>query len=111
MSTGMTYLTSVGLRWKHVTATSTVYDILYDPRAASSAARPAVTIGGGTEAIKAKEMEPQHVSLPTQRVGGARDGAVAQSVVHLHKAGEHPSPRMLDEEAGRRVAPADILQK
>jgi hypothetical protein len=92
-----------------VTTISTAYNVLYDPRAASSAARPAVNIGGGTESIKAKEMEPQHGSLPTPRSWGARDGAAAQSVVHLHEAGEHPSPRMLEEEAGRSVSPTDIL--
>jgi hypothetical protein len=68
-------------------------------------------IRGGTEAIKAKEMEPQHGSLPTPRSWGARDGAVAQPTVHLHEAGEHPSPRMLEEEAGRSVASTDILQR
>jgi hypothetical protein len=29
-------------------------------------------VGGGTEAIKAKEMEPQHDSLPTPKELGAR---------------------------------------
>jgi hypothetical protein len=46
-----------------------------------------------------------------QRVGGARDGVVAQPAVHLHKAGEHPSPRMLEEEAGRSVASRDIPRR
>jgi hypothetical protein len=81
------------------------------PRAASSASRPAVTIGGGTEAIKAKEMEPQHGSLPTPKSWGTRDGAVAQPAIHLHEAGEYPSPRMLEEEAGRSVAPTDTLRR
>jgi hypothetical protein len=67
-------------------------------------------VGGGTEAIKAKEMEPQHGSLPTRRSWGcARDGAAAHPVVHLHEAAEHPSPRMLEEEAGRSIASTDIL--
>jgi hypothetical protein len=44
-------------------------------------------------------------------LGGARDGAVAQPAVHLHKAGEHPSPRMLEEEAGRTVASTDIPRR
>jgi hypothetical protein len=65
-------------------------------------------VGGGTEAMKAKEMEPQHGSLPTPKRWGARDGPVAQPAVHLHKAGDHPSPRMLEEEAGRSVASTDI---
>jgi hypothetical protein len=30
------------------------------------------SVGGGTEAIKAKKMEPQHGSLPTQKELGAR---------------------------------------
>jgi hypothetical protein len=47
--------------------------------------------------------------FPPQGVGGTRDGAAAQPAVHLHEAGEHPSPRMLDEEAGRSIAPTDIL--
>jgi hypothetical protein len=65
MSTGMTYSTSVGSRWKHtdaISATSCTTSWV-----ASSVAGPAVTIGGGIEAIKAKEMEPQLGSLPTRR--------------------------------------------
>jgi hypothetical protein len=30
------------------------------------------SVGGGTKAIKAKEMEPQHGSLPTPKSWGAR---------------------------------------
>jgi hypothetical protein len=56
-------------------------------------------------------MEPQHGSLPTPKSWGVKDGAAAQLAVHLHEAGEHPSPRMLEEEAGRSVAPTDILQR
>jgi hypothetical protein len=65
MSTGMTYSTSVGSRWKHaatISATSCTTSWV-----ASLAARPAVTVGGGTKAIKAKEMESQHSSLPTPK--------------------------------------------
>jgi hypothetical protein len=51
-----------------------------------------LAVGGSTKTIKAKEMEPQHGSLPTPKSWGARDGAVAQPAVHLHKAGEHPPP-------------------
>jgi hypothetical protein len=69
------------------------------------------SVGGGTEAIKAKEMEPQHDSLPTPRSWGPRDGGAAQPADHLHKAGEHPSPRMLEEEAGRSVTPTDIPRR
>jgi hypothetical protein len=69
------------------------------------------SVGGGTKAIKAKEMEPQHGSLPTLKSWGMRDGAVAQPAVHLHEAGEHPSPRMLEEEAGRSVASTDIPRR
>jgi hypothetical protein len=68
-------------------------------------------VGGSTESIKAKEMEPQHGSLPTPRSWGMRDGAAAQPAVHLHEAGKHPSPRMLEEEAGRSVASTDILRR
>jgi hypothetical protein len=65
MSTCMTYSTSVGSRWKHAAAISaTSYTTSW---VASSATGPAVTIGGGTEAIKAKEMEPQLGSLPTRQ--------------------------------------------
>jgi hypothetical protein len=42
---------------------------------------------------------------------GAWDGAVAQPTVHLHKAGDHPSPRMLEEEAGRSVASTDTSRR
>jgi hypothetical protein len=63
MSTGMTYLTSVGSRWKRAAAISVTSCMT--SWVASSAAGPAVTVGGGTEAIKAKEMEPQLGSLPT----------------------------------------------
>jgi hypothetical protein len=48
----MTYLTSVGSRWKCVaTISARLMNILERDG-------PAVTVGGGTEAIKAKEMEP-----------------------------------------------------
>jgi hypothetical protein len=51
------------------------------------------SVGGGAKAIKAKEMEPQHDSLPTPKeLGGVWDGAVAQPAVHLHEASYHPSP-------------------
>jgi hypothetical protein len=43
-----------------------------------------------------------------KELGGAWDGAVAQPAVHLHKAGDHPFPQMLEEEAGRSVASTDI---
>jgi hypothetical protein len=69
ISTGMSYSTSVGSRWKRVAAVSMTS---CTSRAASSvsATRPAVTVGGDVEAIKAKEMEarkmePQLSSLPT----------------------------------------------
>jgi hypothetical protein len=109
---------------KNAVATSTVYDVLYDPPGGVGAAWPAVqrtlrmqrtcaqcdrrpcggrtatprlaarsSVGGGTKAIKAKKMEPQHGSLLTPReLGGTRDGAVAQPAVHLHEAGNHPHP-------------------
>jgi hypothetical protein len=63
MSTGMTYSTSVQSRWKHAAAISATSCTTF--WVVSSTARLAVTIGSGTEAIKAKEMEPQHGSLPT----------------------------------------------
>jgi hypothetical protein len=69
------------------------------------------SVEGGTKAIKAKEMEPQHARFPPHRVGGPRDGVVAQPAVHLHEAGDHPSPRMLEEEAGRSVASTDIPRR
>jgi hypothetical protein len=68
-------------------------------------------VGGGTEAIKAKEMEPQHDLLPTTKSWGVRDGAVAQPAVHLHEAGDHPSLQMLEEEAGRNVASTNIPRR
>jgi hypothetical protein len=59
MSTDMTYSTSVGSRWKRAAAISArLMNIL--ERDGSE-----VTVGGGTKAIKAKEMEPQLSSLPT----------------------------------------------
>jgi hypothetical protein len=55
----MTYSISVGSRWKRATAISMrLMNILERDG-------PAVTVGGGTEAIKAKEMKPQLSSLPT----------------------------------------------
>jgi hypothetical protein len=63
MSIGMTYSTSVGSRWKCATAISATSCTTF--WVTSSAAGPAVTIGSGTEAIKAKEMESQLGSLPT----------------------------------------------
>jgi hypothetical protein len=46
-----------------------------------------------------------------KELGGARDGAMAQPTVHLHEAGDHPSPRMLEEEAGRSVTSTDIPRR
>jgi hypothetical protein len=88
---------------KNATATSTAYDVLYDPLGSIGAVRPTVqetprirwtcarrdrrpcggrtatphlaaggSVGGGTKTIKAKEMEPQHDSLPTPKNWGAR---------------------------------------
>jgi hypothetical protein len=57
---------------------------------------------------KPKRWSRSTARFPPQRVGGARDGPVAQPAVHLHEAGDHPSPRMLEEEAGRSVASVDI---
>jgi hypothetical protein len=63
MSTGMTYSTSVGSRWRRAAAISATS--CTTSWVASSLAGPAVTVGGGTEAIKAKEMELQLGLLPT----------------------------------------------
>jgi hypothetical protein len=70
ISTGMSYSTSVGSRWKRAAAVSIAS--CTTPQAASlvSAIGPTVTIGGDVEAIKAKEMEarkmePRLSSLPT----------------------------------------------
>jgi hypothetical protein len=83
---------------KNAAATSTAYDVLYDPPDGVGTVRPAArgtprmwrtcarrdrrpcggrttmprsatggSVGGTTKAIKAKEMEPQHDSLPTPR--------------------------------------------
>jgi hypothetical protein len=88
---------------KNAAATSTAYDVLYDPSGGVGAVRPVaqgtprmqrtyarrdrrpyggwttmprlaagVSVGGGTKAIKAKEMEPQHGSLPTPKELEAR---------------------------------------
>jgi hypothetical protein len=65
MSTGMTYSTSVGSRWKHAAAISATSCTTSWVASSVAAAGPAVTVGGSTEAIKAKEMEPQLGSLPT----------------------------------------------
>jgi hypothetical protein len=88
---------------KNAAATSTAYDVLYDPPDGVGTVRPAArgmprmwrtcarrdhrpcggrtatprsaagdSIRGGTKAIKSKEMEPQHGSLPTPRYWGVR---------------------------------------
>jgi hypothetical protein len=88
---------------KNTTATSTAYDVLYDPSGSVGAVRPVAqgtpqmrwtcarrdrrpcsgrtttprlavggSVGGDTKTIKAKEMEPQHGSLPTPKNWGAR---------------------------------------
>jgi hypothetical protein len=133
---------SMGVRTRpsqNAAATSTVYDVLYDPPGGGGAVRPVAqgtprmwrtcarrdhhpcggrtttphlaaggSVGGGTKANKAKKMEPHHGSLPTPKSWGVRDRVVAQLAVHLDEAGDHPSPRMLEEEAGRSVASMDI---
>jgi hypothetical protein len=83
-----------------------------DGRAATLRSAAGGSVGGGTEAIKAKEMEPQHDSLPTPKeLGGTRDGVAAQPAVHRHEASKHRSPRMLEEEARRSVASIDNLRR
>jgi hypothetical protein len=74
MSTGMTYSTSVGSRWKRAAAISTAYDVLYDRLggvfssqasgsghlnacAIAKSPSPLSSYGGDDEAIKAKELE------------------------------------------------------
>jgi hypothetical protein len=94
----MTYSTSVGLCWKRATAISTAYDVLYDPRWRQHRSHQSQRDGAAAR-----------LASHPKELGGARDRAVAQPAVHLHEAGEHPSPRMLEEEAGRSVATTDIL--
>jgi hypothetical protein len=65
MSMGITYSTSIGSRWKRAAAISKTSCTTAWVASSVSAAGLAVTVGGGTEAIKAKEMEPQLSSLPT----------------------------------------------
>jgi hypothetical protein len=65
MSTGMSYSTSVGSRWKRAAVVSTTSCTTSRVASSVSAAGPVVTVGAGTEAIKAKEMEPQLSSLAT----------------------------------------------
>jgi hypothetical protein len=70
------------------------------------------SVEGGTKAIKAKEMEPQHDLLPTPRYWGARGmepwlsplPTSTRLVIIL-------PPRMQEEEAGKNVASTDIPQK
>ena len=70
------------------------------------------SVGGGAKAIKAKEMEPQHGSLPTPKSWGARGmetwlsplSTFTRLVITL-------PPRMLEEEAGRGVASTDIPRR
>jgi hypothetical protein len=65
ISTGMSYSTSVGSRWKRAAAVSTASCMTSQTASSVSATRPTVTIGGDVEAIKSKEMEPHLSSLPT----------------------------------------------
>jgi hypothetical protein len=60
---------------------------------------------------KPKDGAAARLASHPKEVGGARDGAAAQPAIHLHEAGKHPSPRMLEEEAGRSVASTDILRR
>jgi hypothetical protein len=76
-----------------------------------SAWRQEAALEAAPKPSKPKRWSRNTARFPPQRVGGARDGAVAQPAVHLHKAGEHPFPRMLEEEAGRSVASTDIPRR
>jgi hypothetical protein len=58
ISTGMSYSTSVGSRWKRAAAVSTTSCMTSRTASLVSATGPAVAVGGDVEAIKAKEMEP-----------------------------------------------------
>jgi hypothetical protein len=57
---------------------------------------------------KPKKWSRSMARFPPQDTGGAWDGAVAQPAAHLYEAGNHPSPRMMEEEAGKSVASTDI---
>jgi hypothetical protein len=59
ISTGMSYSTSVGSRWKRVASVSTTSCMTSRTASSVSAIGPTVTIGGDIEAIRAKEMEAQ----------------------------------------------------
>jgi hypothetical protein len=76
-----------------------------------SAWRQEAALRAAPKPSKPKRWSRSMARFPPQRVGGARDGTVAQPTVHLHKAGEHPSPRMLEEEAGRSVTSTDIPRR
>jgi hypothetical protein len=73
-----------------------------------SAWRREATMEAAPKPSKPKKWSHSTARFPPQRVGGTRDGPVAQPAVHLHEAGDHPSPRMLEEEAGRSIASMDI---
>jgi hypothetical protein len=70
VSTGMTYSTSVGSRWKHVAAISTAYDVLYDP------------LGGVLNSQASGHRWRWHRSHQSQR-----DGAAARLASHPKELG------------------------
>jgi hypothetical protein len=57
ISTGMSYSTSVGSRWKRAAAVSIASCTTSRAASSVSTTGPTVTVGGDTEAIKAKEVE------------------------------------------------------
>jgi hypothetical protein len=69
------------------------------------------SVGGGTKAIKAKKMEPQHGSLPTPKELGARGMEPWLNPLSTFTRLVIILPRMLEEEAGRSVASMDISRR
>jgi hypothetical protein len=78
-------------------------------RAATPCLAEGSGIGGDSKAIKAKEMEPQHGSLPTPKSWGAwgMDPWLSTLSTFTRLVIILP-PRMLEEEAGRSVASTNI---
>jgi hypothetical protein len=55
--------------------------------------------------------QSQRDGAPARLASHPKELGAAQPAVHFHEAGEHPSPRMLEEEEGRSDASTEILRR
>jgi hypothetical protein len=103
MSTSMTYSTPVGSRWKRAAAISTTLEargrhlhgvrhLVRPPGRRPRQPGQRSPLEAAPKPSKPKRWSHSMARFPPQGVGGARDGAAAHPVVHLHDACQRRRP-------------------